>query len=388
MEKEKQFPKVLLTGDRPTGRLHLGHLVGSINNRLKLQDDPTITEKWYMVADVQALTDNADNPDKVRNNVLEVVLDNLACGVDPSKMTIFIQSQVPAIAELTVFFMNLVTMQQMLQNPTIKTEARQKRYEVENNTEDIDEVDNIVEQEMDKDGFVSTHLIASDKEQIEENKKRNEKGIPLGFLSYPVSQAADILFAKANVIPVGEDQLPVIEVSREIARKFNATYKEDLFPKPQGILSEVTRLIGTDGNAKMSKSLGNTIYLSDTKEEIEKKVMSMYTDPGHTNIDSAGKVEGNVVFAYLDVFDSNKEELEVLKNRYRKEGEKLGDVEIKKRLIEILEGIIAPIREKREYLARDPKAIMDIVHQGTKRAQKKGEETMAEVKRVMKINYF
>ncbi len=342
MEKEKQFPKILLTGDRPTGRLHLGHLVGSINNRLKLQEDPTITEKWYMVADVQALTDNADNPEKVRNNVLEVILDNLACGVNPSKMTIFIQSQVPAIAELTVFFMNLVTVARLKRNPTVKSEMKQKGY---------------------------------------------DEDVPAGFLAYPISQTADILFVKANTIPVGEDQLPVIEQANEIGHKFNSLY-EDIFPYIEPVVGEVPRLLGTDGNAKMSKSLGNTIYLSDTKEEIEKKVMSMYTDPGHVNINSAGKVEGNVVFAYLDVFDSNKEELEVLKNRYRTEGEKLGDVEIKKRLIEILEGIIAPIREKREYLARDPKAIMNIVHEGTKRAQKKGEETMAEVKRVMKINYF
>jgi tryptophanyl-tRNA synthetase len=295
-----------------------------------------------MVADVQALTDNADNPEKVRNNVLEVVLDNLACGVDPSKMTFFIQSQVPAIAELTVFFMNLVTVARLKRNPTVKSEMKQKGY---------------------------------------------DEDVPAGFLAYPISQTADILFVKANTIPVGEDQLPVIEQANEIGHKFNSLY-EDIFPYIEPVVGEVPRLIGTDGNAKMSKSLGNTIYLSDTTEEIEKKVMSMYTDPGHTNIDSAGKVEGNVVFAYLDVFDSNKEELEVLKNRYRTEGEKLGDVEIKKRLIEILEGIIAPIREKREYLARDPKAIMDIVHEGTKRAQKKGEETMTEVKRVMKINYF
>jgi tryptophanyl-tRNA synthetase len=382
MEKEKQFPKILLTGDRPTGRLHLGHLVGSINNRLKLQDDPTITEKWYMVADVQALTDNADNPDKVRNNVLEVVLDNLACGVDPSKMTFFIQSQVPAIAELTVFFMNLVTMQQMLQNPTIKTEAKEKEFSLYQKSIEMHQK---IKTNTENDDHSET---SKDIQNYNDIIGEIKNGMPLGFLSYPVSQAADILFGKANIIPVGEDQLPVLEVSREIARKFNRIYGAEIFPEPQAILSEVPRLIGTDGNAKMSKSLGNTIYLSDTKEEIEKKVMSMYTDPGHINIDSAGKVEGNVVFAYLDVFDTNKEELEVLKNRYRTEGEKLGDVEIKKRLIEILEGIIAPIREKREYLARDPKAIMDIVHQGTRRAQKKGEETMAEVKRVMKINYF
>lgn len=340
MEKEKQFPKVLLTGDRPTGRLHLGHLVGSIHNRLKLQDDPTITEKWYIIPYMHALTDNSDNPEKLRNNILQVVLDNLACGVDPSKMTIFVQSQVPAIAELTVFFMNLVTVARLKRNPTVKSEMKQKGY---------------------------------------------EEDVPAGFLAYPISQTADILFVKANTIPVGEDQLPVIEQANEIGHKFNTLYG-DIFPYIEPIVGEVPRLIGTDGNAKMSKSLGNTIHLSDTAEQIKEKVMSMYTDPNHVRVEDPGQVEGNVVFTYLDIFDKNKEELEALKVHYRKGG--LGDVVIKKRLIGILEEIIAPIREKREYLARDPKIIMDILEAGTKRAQKKGEETMAEVKRVMKINYF
>jgi tryptophanyl-tRNA synthetase len=366
MEKEKQFPKVLLTGDRPTGRLHLGHLVGSIHNRLKLQDDPTITEKWYMVADVQALTDNADNPEKVRNNVLEVVLDNLACGVDPSKMTIFVQSQVPAIAELTVFFMNLVTVARLEQNPTVKTEMMQKGYVT----------DSIEKEILKQKGLLGMALL---------KKQDRIKNVSVGFLAYPISQTADILFVKANTIPVGEDQLPVIEQANEIGHKFNTLYG-DIFPYIEPIVGEVPRLIGTDGNAKMSKSLGNTIYLSDTAEQIKEKVMSMYTDPNHVRVEDPGQVEGNVVFTYLDIFDKNKEELEALKVHYRKGG--LGDVVIKKRLIGILEEIIAPIREKREYLARDPKIIMDILEAGTKRAQKKGEETMAEVKRVMKINYF
>lgn len=386
MESDKNFSRIVLTGDRPTGRLHLGHLVGSIENRLELQNDSNISEKWYMIADVQALTDNADNPEKVRSNVLEVALDNLACGLDPTKTTLFIQSQVPAIAELTVFFMNLVTMQQMLQNPTIKTEARQKKYEVENNTEDISEVGDVVDQEMDKDGFILTSMCMTAEEQIEENKEKNKKGIPLGFLSYPVSQAADILFTKANIIPVGEDQLPVLETSRDIARKFNRIYGANTFPEPRAILSKAPRLMGTDGGAKMSKSIGNTIYLSDSYETIKEKVMSMYTDPNHIRVEDPGQVEGNVVFGYLDIFDKNKEELESLKDQYRKGG--LGDVVIKKRLIEILEGIIAPIREKREYLARDPKVIMDILEQGTIKAKKRGEETLKEVKSLMKINYF
>ena len=330
--------QIVLTGDRPTGKLHLGHFVGSIQNRIELQS--THDTLFYMVADVQALTDNAENPDKVRNNVLEVVLDNLACGVDPSKTIFFIQSQVPEIAELTVFFMNLVTLARLKRNPTVKNEMKQKGY---------------------------------------------DEDVPAGFLCYPVSQTADILAFKANVIPVGEDQLPVIEQANEIGHKFNTLYG-DTFPKITPVVSTASRLIGIDGGAKMSKSLNNAIYLSDTPEIIEQKVMQMYTDPNHIKVEDPGNVEGNVVFQYLDIFDPNKEEVAELKAQYQKGG--LGDVVIKKRLIAILQDLINPIREQREYLAKDPKQIMDILEKGTARAREYARETLAEAKRAMKIEYF
>ncbi|HEY4503358.1 MAG TPA: tryptophan--tRNA ligase [Candidatus Paceibacterota bacterium] len=331
--------KIVLTGDRPTGRLHLGHYVGSIKNRVKLQDEAS--KSFYMIADVQALTDNADNPEKVRSNVIEVILDNLACGVDPKKTIFFIQSQVPEIAELTVFFMNLVTFQQLSHNPTIKTEIKEK-------------------------GF--------------------EKSTPFGFLAYPVSQAADILFCKANTVPVGIDQMPVLEQANEIVKKFNATYNVDLFSKINGVISKNSRLVGTDGNAKMSKSLGNCIYLSDSDEEIEKKIMQAYTDPGHIHVEDKGKVEGNVVFTYLDVFDEDKEGVAELKTQYQKGG--LGDVVLKKRLIKVLIDIITPIRTRREDLAKNPSQVMKILEQGTKEARKEAEKTMIEVRTALKIDYF
>jgi tryptophanyl-tRNA synthetase len=334
-ESKKQ---VLLTGDRPTGRLHLGHFVGSIQNRVALQDK--YDKAFYMIADVQALTDNADNPEKVRSNVLEVALDNLACGLDPAQTTFFIQSQVPEIAELTVLFLNLVTLARLKRNPTVKSEMKQKGY-----GEDVN----------------------------------------AGFLTYPVSQAADILFCKSNVVPVGEDQLPHIEQANEILHKFNTMYGE-IFSKIEVPKTDVGRLIGIDGNSKMSKSLGNTINLSDSHEEIEKKVMMMYTDPGHIHVEDPGKVAGNVVFQYLDIFDSNKEEVEALKAMYKKGG--LGDVVIKKRLAGILQELIAPIRERREHLAKDPKMVMDILKAGTEKARETARETMREVRRAMKIDYF
>ena len=330
--------KIALTGDRPTGRLHLGHFVGSIENRLKLQKEAD--QSFYMVADIQGLTDNAENPDKVRENVLEVALDNLACGIDPKKTTMFIQSEVPEIAELTVLFLNLVTLARLKRNPTVKDEMKQK-------------------------GF--------------------GEDVPAGFLAYPISQAADILFCKANLIPVGEDQLPVIEQANEIVLKFNSLYGET-FQKIKPVLSKTTRLVGTDGNSKMGKSLNNGIYLSDSKEEISKKVMNMYTDPGHIHVEDPGKVEGNVVFTYLDIFDDKKEEVEELKKQYEKGG--LGDVVIKKRLIEVLEKFIAPIREKREKLAKDPKKVLKILEEGTEEARKAAEATMSEVRKAIKINYF
>jgi tryptophanyl-tRNA synthetase len=344
--------KILLTGDRPTGRLHLGHYVGSIQNRIKLQNE--VDEAFYMVADVQALTDNADNPEKVRENVLEVILDNLACGLDINKTNIFIQSQIPQIAELTVFFMNLVTLQQLSHNPTIKNEAQEKGFNLNSRLE----------------GEVTDE---------------NQKGIPMGFLNYPISQTADILFCKANIVPVGIDQMPVLEQANDIVKKFNSIYKVDLFSKINGILGETSRLVGIDGNAKMSKSLGNCIYLSDSDEEIEKKVMQAYTDPNHLKVEDPGQIEGNVVFTYLDIFDSNKEELEELKQQYQKGG--LGDVVLKKRLIKILIELISPIREKREELAKNKEEILKIIEKGRLKALEKAEKTMKEVREALKINY-
>lgn len=332
--------KVVLTGDRPTGKLHLGHFGGSIQNRLRLQADKSFDKRWYMVADVQALTDNADNPQKVRDNLLEVVLDNLACGIDPEKTTCFIQSQVPEIAELTVFFLNLVTLARLKRNPTVKAEMKQK-------------------------GF--------------------GEDVPAGFLAYPISQAADILFAKGNVIPVGEDQLPVIEQANEIAHKFNSIYGE-IFPYINPVVGDVARLKGLDGNAKMSKSLGNAIYISDTDEEIDKKVMQMYTDPNHIKVEDPGQVEGNMVFEYLDIFAPNKEEVEEMKEHYKRGG--LGDVKIKKYLIKVLQDIIRPIREKRDELKKNPEKILKVLEDGTKKAREEAQKTMREVREKMLINYF
>lgn len=335
MEKQD---KIFMTGDRPTGKLHLGHFVGSIQNRLKLQDEAD--KAFYMIADIQALTDNANNPDKVSSNVLEVALDNLACGLDPKKTIMFIQSKIPEIAELTVLFLNLVTLARLKRNPTVKDEMKQK-------------------------GF--------------------GENVPVGFLAYPVSQAADILFCKGNLIPVGEDQLPVIEQVNEIVDDFNSFYGQT-FSRVKHLVGNTPRLIGTDGGAKMGKSLNNGIYLSDSLEEITKKVMSMYTDPGHIHVEDKGEVKGNVVFSYLDIFDTNKSEVEKLKVQYRKGG--LGDVVIKKRLINILENLINPIRTKREELAKNPDAIMKILEEGTEKARVIAKETMAEVRKALKINYF
>ncbi len=330
--------KVLLTGDRPTGKLHLGHYVGSIQNRVALQNE--YDKAYYMVADVQALTDNADNPDKVRSNVIEVVLDNLACGLDPAKTTFFIQSEVPEIAELTIYFLNLVTLARLKRNPTVKDEMTQKGY---------------------------------------------GEDVAAGFLIYPVSQAADILAFKATAIPVGIDQVPHIEQTNDILQKFNSIYGE-VFQKVAVKLSETSRLTGLDGNAKMSKSLGNSIELSDSNEEIERKVMQMYTDPTHIHVQDPGKVEGNVVFQYLDIFDPKKDEVAELKAQYEKGG--LGDMVIKKRLAAILQEVITPIREKREFLAQDPKQVMDILKAGTEKAREAARETLREVKQAMKIDYF
>jgi len=330
--------KIVLTGDRPTGKLHLGHFVGSIQNRVKLQNEAD--KSFYMIADIQALTSNADNPKKVRDNVLEVALDNLACGLDPKKTTMFIQSEIPEIAELTVLFLNLVTLARLKRNPTVKDEMKDKGY---------------------------------------------GEDVPAGFLMHPISQAADILFCKSTIVPVGEDQKPMIEQTNEIVDDFNRFYGET-FNHVKHLVGNTPRLVGIDGSSKMGKSLNNAIYLSDGYEEISKKVMDMYTDPNHIHVEDRGKVEGNVVFTYLDIFDEDKKEVSELKKQYEKGG--LGDVVIKKRLIEVLEKLIKPIREKREKLAENPKAIMKILEEGTMYAKKIAKETMLEVRKAVKIDYF
>jgi len=327
--------KRILTGDRPTGRLHIGHYVGSLISRVAMQDE---YEQYILIADIQALTDNADNPDKVSSNVLEVAMDNLAAGIDSTKSTFVVQSMVSEIAELTVLFLNLVTVARLERNPTVKDEMRQKGY---------------------------------------------GSNVPAGFLTYPVSQAADILVFRADTVPAGDDQKPMVEQTNEIGTKFNNTYG-DVFSYVTHVASITPRLPGIDGNTKMSKSLNNGIYLADTSETIRDKVMRMYTDPAHIHVDGPGNVEGNTVFAYLDVFDTNKEEVEELKTLYRRGG--LGDVEIKIRLIHVLEKVLAPIRERREALNKND--VREIVHEGTLKAQKEATATMTAVREAMGINYF
>ncbi|HJZ06204.1 tryptophan--tRNA ligase [Candidatus Amesbacteria bacterium RIFCSPHIGHO2_01_FULL_48_32] len=329
--------KRILTGDRPTGKLHLGHLVGSLQNRVNLQDE---YEQFVMIADVQALTDNFTEPQKVRENVREVALDYLAVGIDPDKTTILIQSLIPEIAELTVYYLNLVTLERVLRNPTVKDEIKQK-------------------------GF--------------------GKQIPAGFAVYPVSQAADITFCKANLVPVGEDQVPMIEQTREIVRKFNSLYGEVLV-EPEALVGKIKRLPGTDGGAKMSKSLGNCIYLSDPADEVTKKVMSMYTDPKRVHPTDPGTVEGNPVFVYHDAFNPDKIEVEDFKKRYR-EG-KVGDVEIKKRLAEVLNELLEPMRQRRAKYESNLDEIDRILRHGTDKAREVAAETMGEVRKAMKIDYF
>jgi tryptophanyl-tRNA synthetase len=336
MKDRKQ--DIVLTGDRPTGKLHLGHYVGSIQNRIKLQEQ--YDRCFYMIADIQALTDNADNPEKVRDNVFEVALDNLAAGLSPEKTTFFIQSQIPEIAELTVLFLNLVTLARLRRNPTVKTEMIQKGY---------------------------------------------GENVPAGFLTYPVSQAADILFCGSNIIPVGEDQLPVLEQANEIAARFNAIYGET-FRKIEPVISNTPRLVGIDGNAKASKSLGNAIYLDDSLEEIQRKVGMMYTDPDHIHLQDPGKVEGNVVFTYLDCFDPDKNTVERLKQDYIEGG--LGDIEVKKHLVDVLENIVGPIRGRRRELAKDPAYVEEILREGTKEARRVAAATMDKVRSAVKIDYF
>lgn len=332
-----EHESIILTGDRPTGPLHLGHYLGSLKARVELQD---VYKQFVMIADTQALTDYFDRPEMVRKNVLQVCLDYLAVGIDPQKTTIFIQSLIPEIAELTIYFLNLVSVNRLLRNPTIKAEVAQK-------------------------GF--------------------EERLPAGFLVYPVSQAADIVIVKGTIVPVGEDQLPHIEQTNEIINAFNRMYNTVVFGHVKGLVSKVGRLPGLDGKAKMSKSLGNAIYLSDSADVIAEKVMKMYTDPDHIHVNDPGKVEGNVVFSYLDIFDPNIEEVAALKEHYRAGG--LGDVKLKRRLIDVLNTLIAPIRERREQYAQDPRAVMGIALAGSEKVRAVAAKTMDEVRQAMHLNY-
>ena len=339
MSKEtKEKKHTILTGDRPTGPLHLGHYVGSLRQRVALQ---RTHKQFIIIADAQALTDNAENPEKVRKNILEVALDYLAVGIDPKATTIFIQSLVPELAELTMYYLNLVTVSRLQRNPTVKDEIKQR-------------------------GFGAS--------------------IPAGFLAYPVSQAADITAFKADLVPVGEDQLPMIEQTNEVARSFNRIYQCSVLVEAKALLSNVSRLPGTDGKGKMSKSLGNVILLSDSADEVRQKVKTMYTDPKHLRVEDPGTVEDNPVFAYLDAFDPDKEALEAMKDHYRRGG--LGDVKVKKRLQEVLSAELDPIRARREELAKDPGAVMRILKEGTEAAHKVAAETLDEVRRAMHIDYF
>ncbi len=343
--------KTILTGDRPTGHLHLGHYVGSLKNRVELQNEDKYN-MYVMIADAQALTDNFDNPKKVRENVLNVALDYLSVGIDPKKVNIFIQSEVSELTELTFYYMNLVTLSRLERNPTVKNEIKQK-------------------------GF--------------------EKSIPVGFLTYPVSQTADITAFKANLIPVGNDQLPMIEQANEIVSSFNRIYNKEVLVKSEALLpkNELSqRLPGLDGKAKMSKSLGNCIYLCDNSEDVYKKVMSMYTDPDHIKVDDPGKVDGNVVFMYLDVFSNDElikkysdfNSLQEMKEKYTQGG--LGDVVIKKVLYNILEEVLSPIREKRKYYEENIDKVKEILKEGTINARKVASNTLKEVKEAIGINYF
>lgn len=339
MSKETKGKKhVILTGDRPTGPLHLGHYAGSLCRRVELQHTH---KQFIIIADAQALTDNAKNPEKVRKNILEVALDYLAVGIDPRVTTIFIQSLVPELAELTMYYLNLLTVSRLQRNPTVKDEIKQREFGV---------------------------------------------SIPAGFLIYPVSQAADITAFKADTVPVGEDQLPMIEQTNEIVRSFNRTYQSSVLVEAKALLSNVSRLPGTDGTSKMSKSLGNVISLSDSADEVRQKVKMMYTDPKHLRVEDPGTVEGNPVFAYLDAFDPDKEALEAMKDHYRRGG--LGDGKVKQRLLEVLLAELNPIRARREEFAKDPAAVMRILKEGTEAARKVAAETLEEVRKAMRIDYF
>lgn len=343
---------IILTGDRPTGRLHVGHYVGSLKRRIELQNSGKYDDIYVMIADAQALTDNADRPEKVRQNIVEVALDYLSCGLDPNVSTLFIQSMVPELTELTFYYSNLVTLARLQRNPTVKTEIELRKF---------------------------------------------EGSIPVGFLTYPISQAADITAFKATCVPVGEDQKPMIEQTREIVRKFNDVYGETLV-EPEILLPDnkaCLRLPGTDGKAKMSKSLENCIYLADTEEDVRKKVMSMFTDPNHLRVEDPGQVEGNPVFIYLQAFSRPEHfaeflpdyaNLTELEDHYRRGG--LGDVKVKKFLNNVLQSELAPIRERRKQWEKDIPAVFDILKAGSERAQAVAAQTLQEVKEAMRINYF
>ena len=344
--------KIMLTGDRPTGRLHVGHYVGSLKRRVELQNTGDFDEMFVMIADAQALTDNADNPEKVRQNIIEVALDYLACGLDPQKCTLFIQSQIPQLCELSFYYMNLVTVSRLQRNPTVKSEIQMRNFEA---------------------------------------------SIPVGFFTYPISQAADITAFKANVVPVGEDQLPMLEQTKEIVRKFNSVYGDTLV-EPEILLPEnqaCLRLPGTDGKAKMSKSLGTCIYLSEEPDEIQKKVFGMFTDPTHIKVSDPGKLEGNTVFTYLDAFCRPEyfaeflpdyANLQELKDHYTRGG--LGDMKVKRFLNNVLQAELEPIRNRRKEYQKDIPYVYEILKKGSEKAEAVAEKTLQEVKASMKINYF
>lgn len=333
--------EIILTGDRPTGKLHVGHYIGSLKKRVSMQNSGKY-DSYIMIADQQALTDNARDPEKIKNSLIQVALDYLAVGLDPKKSTIFVQSQIPALAELNLYYLNLVTVSRLERNPTVKAEIQQKHF---------------------------------------------ERSIPAGFFTYPVSQAADITAFKANLVPVGDDQEPMLEQTREIVRTFNSIYGEVLV-EPQGVFAPKGsgRLPGLDGNAKMSKSLNNAIYLSDDADTLRKKVMSMYTDPNHIHVEDPGKVEGNMVFTYLDIFDKDKDKVVELKEQYRAGG--LGDVKIKRYLNEVLEAELGPIRARREEFAKDIPAVYAMLKEGSEKANEVANKTLEEVRRAIGVNYF
>lgn len=351
-EKEKIMKQVILTGDRPTGRLHVGHYVGSLKERVRLQNSGKFDEIYIMIADAQALTDNAEHPEKVRQNIMQVALDYLACGLDPEKVNIFIQSMVPELTELSFYYMNLVTVARVQRNPTVKAEIKQKNFEA---------------------------------------------SIPVGFFTYPISQAADITAFRATVVPAGEDQMPMVEQCKEIVHKFNTVYGETL-TEPEIVLPSnkaCLRLPGIDGKAKMSKSLGNCIYLSDEADEVKKKVMSMFTDPNHLRVQDPGNVDGNPVFIYLDAFCKPEyfpeflpdyQNLDELKDHYKRGG--LGDVKVKKFLNNVLQAELGPIRERRKMWEQRIPDVYDILREGSKVAEAKAAETLKDVKASMRINYF